>query len=195
MGNKSSKQKSKKEKHQIENDKQENNKIEKDIIEDDIIEDIQIENDKIENDKIEDIDVTSILSQINQSRKEELMKFLLSNSKSDEELKKYIEKKTKIKNDKLFYPFTLKYQILKNISFFSEDKSLFILISNDVILVPNGPIYHNEKLSDYFSFSQIEGDICCDSLHMIIENDCFNNKFSIIKIYDENFTFENHFEK
>ena len=122
------------------------------------------------------------------------MKFLLSNSKSEEELKKCTENNTKIKNDKLFYPFTLKYQLLKNISIFSEDKSLFILISNDVILVPNEPIYHNEKLSDYFSFSQIEGDICCDTLHMIMENDCFNNKFSIIKIYDENFNFENHFE-
>ena len=71
----------------------------------------------------------------------------------------------------------LYWVILKNISSFSEDKSLFILISNDVILVPNGPIYHNEKLSDYFSFSQIEGDICCDSLHMIIENDSFNTIF------------------
>ena len=54
-----------------------------------LFENEKVEEDKIEieDDKIEDIDVTSILSQINPSRKEELMKFLLSNSKSEEEQK------------------------------------------------------------------------------------------------------------
>lgn len=176
MGNKSFKQKNKQKKDKIENDKIENDKT---------------ENDKIENEKTEDIDVTSILSQ---NRKEELMKFLLSNSKPDEELKKYIDKKIKIKNERLFYPFTSKFK-LHLFNFISRDKeSLFILISNDVVLVSKESIFDNKELPNFLTFSQIEEDICCDTLHMIIENDFFNNKFSIIKIYDENFNFENHFE-
>ena len=146
--------------------------------------------------EVEDIvDIKSIIKSIEQSRKNELIDFLLSNVTINEEYQK--SKESLIKNESLFLQFTSKfnqYDEKDNIN------SHFMLISNDIIIVPTKHIYReNEgcnKTTKSFSFPQFPQipRIPFEISNMIIENDNYNDNYSIIKILNKNFNFEKYYE-
>ena len=130
------------------------------------------------------IDVKSILKKISQNRKNELIDFLLSKVTKVEELQK--EEQKQINNKNLSFPFESKFDYDKNIN------SYFILLSNDIIIVPTKYLYKDNKSPSSLSFSHNE--IKYDIFHLIIENDGYNNNFSIIKILNKEFNFKNYYE-
>ena len=146
--------------------------------------------------EVEDIvDIKSIIKNIDQSRKNELIDFLLSNVTINEEYQK--SKENLIKNDSLFLQFTSKF---KEYNDKDNINSHFILISNDIIIVPTKHIYkeneENYKTPTSLSFPQfpqIPG-ISFEISNMIIENDNYNDNYSIIKILNKNFNFEKYYE-
>ena len=108
------------------------------------------------NNKIEEIiDIKRIFKKINPNRKQELNDFLLSNVTTIEELQK--DKESSIKNEKKFYPFVSRFNYGKDIIY-----SRFILISNDIIIVPTNHIYQDNKTSYNLSFTQTENSINYD---------------------------------
>ena len=132
---------------------------------------------------------------ISQNRKKELIDFLLSNATIIEEYQK--SNNNLIKNESLFLQFTSKfnqYDDKDNIN------SHFMLISNDIIIVPTKHIYReNEKYNKTpksFSFPQFPQipRIPFEISNMIIENDNYNDNYSIIKILNKNFNFEKYYE-
>ena len=136
------------------------------------------------NNKIEEIiDIKKIFKKINPNRKQELNDFLLSNVTTVEELQK--DKELSIKNEKKFYPFVSRFNYGKDIIY-----SRFILISNDIIIVPTNHIYQDNKTSYNLSFTQIENSINYDIFNLVVEND---NNFSVIKILNKGFNFEKYF--
>jgi len=75
-----------------------------------------------------------------------------------------------------------------------------MFISNDIIIVPTKHIYReNEKYNKThksFSFPQFPQipRIPFEISNMIIENDNYNDNYSIIKILNKNFNFEKYYE-
>ena len=145
---------------------------------------------------IEDIiNIKSIIKNINESRKSELMDFLLSNVTMTEEYQK--SKDNLIKNESLLLLFISnfnEYNGKENIN------SHFILLSNDIIIVPTKHIYkENEKYNktpkslSFPQYPQIPR-ISFEISNMIIENDNYNNDILIIKILDKSFNFEKYYE-
>ena len=116
------------------------------------------------------VDIESILKNISSKRKQELKDFILSNVTIDEKLIK--EKQQQINNENLSFPFVSKFDLSTDFI-----NSYFILISNDIIIVPTNHIYKKNKSSYLFSFSQLKNDIYNDIFHIIIENDDYNKIF------------------
>ena len=150
---------------------------------------LNLHEEKKENNNIEEeiIYIKTILINITPKRKQELVDFLLSNITTVEELQKSEE--SIIKNEKKFFPFVSWLNYYKDIV-----NSHFILISNDIIIVPTKHIYQDNKASFSLSFTQVENSIYFDIFHIIVENDNYKNNFSIIKILNKDFNFENYFE-
>ena len=144
-------------------------------------------NNKTKKNTIE-VDIKSILKKITPARQKELMDFLFSNIIIDEGTQK--NNANLIKNIELSFPFVIKfdYQQKKVID------SYFILISNDIIIVPTNHLYKDDKKPIFLSFSQFKIDIYYKTDLMIIENDNNNNIFSIIKIINKQFNFEKYYE-
>ena len=142
------------------------------------------QNDKNKSDDF--IDVKSILKKISQNRKNELIDFLLSKVTKVEELQK--EEQKQINNKNLSFPFVSKFDYDKTIN------SYFILLSNDIIIVPTKHLYKDNKSPSSLSFSQFNNEIKYDIFHLIIENDGYNNNFSIIKILNKEFNFKKYYE-
>ena len=141
-----------------------------------------INNKDIDRDKNKPIKVT-----LNSKRKKELLDFLLSNITSVEYLQKNNEKQ--IKNKFPFFPFTSKFN--KDIN---NSNSHFILLSNDIILISTKDIYKDNKTPVSLSLPNIGQDITYNIFNLIIENENYNNNFSIIKVLNQNFFFENYFK-
>ena len=150
---------------------------------------LNVHEEKKENNKIEEneIDIKTILINITPNRKQQLIDFLLSNIATVEELQKREE--SIIKNEKKFFPFVSRLNYYKDIV-----NSHFILISNDIIIVPTNHIYQDNKEAYNLSFTKVENSIHFDIFHIIVENDNYNNNFSIIKILNKEFNFKNYFE-
>ena len=146
--------------------------------------------------EVEDIvDIKSIIKSIDQNRKNELIDFLLSNVTINEEYQK--SKENLIKNDSLFLQFTSKF---KEYNDKDNINSHFILLSNDIIIVPTKHIYKENEENNktpislsFPQFPQIPG-ISFEISNMIIENDNYNDNYSIIKILNKNFNFEKYYE-
>ena len=146
--------------------------------------------------EVEDIvDIKSIIKSIDQNRKNELIDFLLSNVTINEEYQK--SKESLIKNESLFLQFTSKF---KEYNDKDNINSHFILISNDIIFVPTKHIYKENEENNktpislsFPQFPQIPG-ISFEISNMIIENDNYNDNYSIIKILNKNFNFEKYYE-
>ena len=138
-------------------------------------------NDEIKNDNI------STAKKINQKRKKELLDFLLSNTTIIEELEKNEEKQ--ISNTNLILPFSSKFDN-------HTISSHFILISNDIIIVPTKHLYKINQTSLSLSFPQIEKEIDYDIFNFIIdnENDSNNKKYTFIKVLNKDFLYEKYFE-
>ena len=128
------------------------------------------------------------IKSISKKRKKELIDFLLTNVVPDENIQKTNE--PKILN-KYFFTF---------ISKFGNDKdfidSNFILISNDIILLETKNIYKQQgnKFPIYLFFPSINENISYDIYNLIIENNNYNEIFSVIKVLNKKFHFENYFE-
>ena len=123
--------------------------------------------------------------------KQELIQFLLINAIKDEKILKINVRK--ISNEIPFFSFTSKIDYDYN----KKDyiKSHFILISNDIIIIPTKSIIkENDKTNFYLSFPQIKEDIPLSIFNTILENDNYNNNISIIKILNKNFLFQKYFE-
>ena len=119
-------------------------------------------------------------------RKQDLLFVLLYNAINVEQLLKINEKE--IEN---------KFPFLQFISRFdnSDINSNFILISNDIILVPKKHIYNNKgKLPNSFSFIHIGENIDYSLYNFIIENSDYDNNYSIIKVINKKFLFEKYFK-
>ena len=118
------------------------------------------------------------------NKSQELIEFLLHNIVNNENLLKSNVKK--IKNKYPFIPSILKYTN-------SNINSNFILISNDIILIPKKKINNrNEKTPNSIFFPQIKEDIEYSSYNFIIENSNYDNNYILIKVLNKNFLFENH---
>ena len=139
------------------------------------------------------IDIKSIIKNINENRKNELIDFLLSNVSMTEEYQK--SNNNLIKNESLFLLFISNFNELNDKD---NINSHFFLASNDIIIVPTKNIYKkNEKYNKThksFSFPQFPQipRIPFEISNMIIEND--NDNYSIIKILNKNFNFEKYYE-
>ena len=128
---------------------------------------------------------SSLFKKISKQRKKELINYILSNKTINE---KYQENNQKIQNKNLFFPFILKFE---NNDFIN---SHFILISNDIILIPTKHAFkNNSQTPNSLFFPQIKKDIIYDTDNLIIENDNYNNIYTIIKIFDKSFLFEKYF--
>jgi len=119
----------------------------------------------------------------NKKRKKELIFFLLPNLKTDKDPQNQIENKSP------FLPFTSRFD--KENDFID---SHFILISNDIILIPTKHIYKEGRTPFYFSFPLNINKVPFDKYNLIIENENYNNKYSIIKVLKYNFLFKNYFD-
>ena len=76
-----------------------------------------------------------------------------------------------------------------------EIKVNCILISNDIMLVPTKYIKNEKPNEDiYLWFPQIHRNILSSIYDLIIENDNFQNIFSVIKVLDKKFLFEKYFK-
>ena len=82
----------------------------------------------------------SSIKKVNQKRRQELIQFLLSNVIKDEELLKI--NAPKISNEIPSFPFISKIGYKKEVHY----ESHFILISNDIIIIPTKSIY-KEKIN------------------------------------------------
>ena len=124
---------------------------------------------------------------LDNNRKQELIDFLLSNVEIIENLDK--SNLEQIQNKSVFLPLIIK---------FNNDKdfinSHFILISNDIILIPTKHIYKEGRTPFYFSFPLNINKVPFDKYNLIIENENYNNKFYIIKVLKYNFLFKNYFD-
>jgi len=90
---------------------------------------------------VDTIDIKSIIKNINQNRKNQLIDFLLSNVTMTEEYQK--SKENLIKNESLFLLFISNFNELNDKD---NINSHYMLISNDIIIVPTKHIYkENEK--------------------------------------------------
>ena len=128
---------------------------------------------------------SSLFKKISKQRKKELINYILSNKTINE---KYQENNQKIQNKNLFFFFFLKFE---NNDFIN---SHFILISNDIILIPTKHAFkNNSQTPNSLFFPQIKKDIIYDTDNLIIENDNYNNIYTIIKIFDKSFLFEKYF--
>ena len=128
---------------------------------------------------------SSLFKKISKQRKKELINYIISNKTINE---KYQENNQKIQNKNLFFPFILKFE---NNDFIN---SHFILISNDIILIPTKHAFkNNSQTPNSLFFPQIKKDIIYDTDNLIIENDNYNNIYTIIKIFDKSFLFEKYF--
>ena len=129
------------------------------------------------------------LRKIDEKRKQALIQFLFSNIIKDNYLLKI--NAPKISNEIPLSSFTSKIGYKKE----EYNKSRFILISNDIIIIPTKSIHKEKDNTEfYLSFPQINGDISLSISNVILKNDNYNNNISVIKILDKNFLFENYFE-
>ena len=116
-------------------------------------------------------------------RNKELLLFLINKCNNNKNL-------SKINNKKLetylpFLPFIIKHNDIST-------NSNFILISNDILLVPKKIIF-DDKGKSSLSFPQINEKLEFDENDFYIENDN-NNKYSFIKVLYNNFYFEKYFK-
>ena len=144
---------------------------------------------------VDTLDIKSIIKNINQNRKNQLIDFLLSNVTMTEEYQK--SKENLIKNESLFLLFISNFNELNDKD---NINSHYMLISNDIIIVPTKHIYkENEKYNktpkslSFPQYPQIPR-ISFEISNMIIENDNYNDNYSIIKILNKNFNFEKYYE-
>ena len=137
--------------------------------------------------KIED-EQLEIIKNIIPKRKQELLDFLLSNVEQDPKVQKInIPKKS---NDIPFISFISKFENLNNGKYYH-----FILISNDIIIIPTKYIYNEaNKIASHLSFPNIKEGLEYTIYNFIQENDNYNNNISVIKVLDSNFLFEKYFE-
>ena len=119
-------------------------------------------------------------------RNKELLHLLLSNVNQDDNIiKNNINQE---QNNLPFLPFISKYDKI-------EVNSNFILISNDIILILTKYINNDqEKAPNSLSFPQINENIEYSLYNFIIENNDYNNNYSLIKVLNKNFSFENYFK-
>ena len=131
----------------------------------------------------------SPIKEIDEKRKQELIQFLLSNRMQDKEILKINVEK--ISNEIPYFSFTSKFDYNEK----DYTKSHFILISNDIIIIPTKYICkENDKKALFLVFPQIKEDISLSIFNVILENDNYNNNFSVIKILNKNFLYEKYFE-
>ena len=93
---------------------------------------------------------------------------------------------TKMQNAFPFLPFISKYNN-------SSINMNFILIFNDIILIPTRQIYIDNSKPNSLFFPQIKENIEYNANNFIIENNDYNNNFTIIKVLNKNFLFETYF--
>ena len=115
-------------------------------------------------------------------RNQELMLFLYNNIINNANPLKV--KVPKIQNNFPFLQSELKYNNL-NIN------SNCILISNDIILIPTRLIYIDNTKPNSLSFPEIKENIEYNANNFIVENDDYNNNFSVIKVLNKNFFLKN----
>ena len=106
-------------------------------------------------------------------------------------------KENLIKNESLFLLFISNFNELNDKD---NINSHYMLISNDIIIVPTKHIYKkNEKYNktpkslSFPQYPQIPR-ISFEISNMIIENDNYNNDFLMIKILDKSFNFDKYYE-
>ena len=116
-------------------------------------------------------------------KEQELMLLLLSNIRNDENLLKIDIQK--IPNNTSFFPFVSKYSD-------SDISSNFILISNDIILIPTKHIYKKEAIPNSLTFPQIDENILFSTNNLIVENNNYNCNYSVIKVLNKHFLFKNY---
>ena len=125
----------------------------------------------------------NIIDSLLSKKKQELMLFLLSNIRNDENLLKIDIQK--IPNNTSFFPFVSKYSD-------SDISSNFILISNDIILIPTKHIYKKEAIPNSLTFPQIDENILFSTNNLIVENNNYNCNYSVIKVLNKHFLFKNY---